>query len=67
MSGRRGSEVPVTLFGCMNGDALKRARDAGVDCVVSSVPTIDAVLCAATLDRYPEAAAQATVADLLAV
>jgi probable F420-dependent oxidoreductase len=39
MSGRRESEVPVTLFGVgMNGDALKRARDAGVDRVVFGVP-----------------------------
>jgi len=39
MSGRREAEVPVTLFGVgMNGDALKRARDAGVDRVVFGVP-----------------------------
>jgi hypothetical protein len=31
--------VPVTLFGVgMNGDGLKRARDAGVDRVVFGVP-----------------------------
>ena len=31
--------MPVTLFGVgMNGDALKRARDAGVDRVVFGVP-----------------------------
>jgi alkanesulfonate monooxygenase SsuD/methylene tetrahydromethanopterin reductase-like flavin-dependent oxidoreductase (luciferase family) len=34
------AEVPVTLFGVgMNGDALKRARDAGVDRVVFGVPS----------------------------
>ena len=39
MSGRREAEVPVTLFGVsMNGDALKRAQDAGVDRVVFGVP-----------------------------
>src|ERR1044071_7890489 len=39
MSGRREPEVPVTLFGVgMNGDALKRAQDAGVDRVVFGVP-----------------------------
>jgi probable F420-dependent oxidoreductase len=39
MSGRREAEVPVTLFGVgMNGDGLKRARDAGVDRVVFGVP-----------------------------
>ena len=33
------AEVPVTLFGVgMDGDALKRARDAGVDRVVFGVP-----------------------------
>jgi probable F420-dependent oxidoreductase len=39
MSGRREAEVPVTLFGVgMNGDAVKRAQDAGVDRVVFGVP-----------------------------
>ena len=34
------AEVPVTLFGVgMDGDALKRARDAGIDRVVFGVPT----------------------------
>jgi alkanesulfonate monooxygenase SsuD/methylene tetrahydromethanopterin reductase-like flavin-dependent oxidoreductase (luciferase family) len=38
-AGRDPAEVPVTLFGVgMNGDALKRARDAGVDRVVFGVP-----------------------------
>jgi alkanesulfonate monooxygenase SsuD/methylene tetrahydromethanopterin reductase-like flavin-dependent oxidoreductase (luciferase family) len=38
-AGRAESEVPVTLFGVgMNGDALKSARDAGVDRVVFGVP-----------------------------
>ena len=33
------ADVPVTLFGvAMNGDGLKRARDAGVDRVVFGVP-----------------------------
>ena len=37
--GRDPAEVPVTLFGVgMNGDALKQARDAGVDRVVFGVP-----------------------------
>ena len=39
MSGRREAEVPITLFGVgINGDALKAARDAGVDRVVFGVP-----------------------------
>ncbi len=39
-AGRDPAEVPVTLFGVgMDGDALKRARDAGVDRVVFGVPT----------------------------
>src|SRR5438045_2414774 len=34
------AEVPITLFGVgMNGDALKQARDAGVDRVVFGVPS----------------------------
>jgi len=38
-AGRAESDVPVTLFGVgMAGDALKRARDAGVDRVVFGVP-----------------------------
>jgi alkanesulfonate monooxygenase SsuD/methylene tetrahydromethanopterin reductase-like flavin-dependent oxidoreductase (luciferase family) len=38
-AGRDPAEVPVTLFGVgMDGDALKRARDAGVDRVVFVVP-----------------------------
>jgi hypothetical protein len=38
-AGRNPADVPVTLFGVgMNGDALKRARDAGVDRVVFVVP-----------------------------
>ena len=38
-AGRAESEVPVTLFGVgMNGEALKRARDAGIDRVVLGVP-----------------------------
>jgi alkanesulfonate monooxygenase SsuD/methylene tetrahydromethanopterin reductase-like flavin-dependent oxidoreductase (luciferase family) len=38
-AGRPESEVPVTLFGVgMNGEGLKRARDAGVERVVFSVP-----------------------------
>jgi len=38
-AGRAESEVPVTLFGVgMDGEALKRARDAGVDRVVFGVP-----------------------------
>ena len=38
-AGRPESEVPVTLFGVgMDGEALKRARDAGVDRVVFGVP-----------------------------
>jgi hypothetical protein len=37
--GRDPAEVPVTLFGvAMNGDALKQARDAGIDRVVFGVP-----------------------------
>jgi probable F420-dependent oxidoreductase len=37
--GRDPAEVPVTLFGVsMSGDALKQARDAGVDRVVFGVP-----------------------------
>ena len=37
--GRDPAEVPVTLFGVgMNGDALKQARDAGVDRVVFGMP-----------------------------
>ncbi|HZQ00607.1 MAG TPA: LLM class F420-dependent oxidoreductase [Reyranella sp.] len=37
--GRKPEDVPVTLFGVgMDGDALKRARDAGVDRVVFGVP-----------------------------
>jgi probable F420-dependent oxidoreductase len=38
-AGRAESDVPVTLFGVgMNGEGLKRARDAGVDRVVFGVP-----------------------------
>jgi hypothetical protein len=38
-AGRAESDVPVTLFGVgMGGEALKRARDAGVGRVVFSVP-----------------------------
>jgi alkanesulfonate monooxygenase SsuD/methylene tetrahydromethanopterin reductase-like flavin-dependent oxidoreductase (luciferase family) len=38
-AGRKPEEVPVTLFGVgMDGEALKRARDAGVDRVVFGVP-----------------------------
>ena len=38
-AGRPESEVPVTLFGVgMNGEGLKRARDAGVERVVFGVP-----------------------------
>ena len=38
-AGRAPEDVPVTLFGVsMDGDALKRARDAGVDRVVFGVP-----------------------------
>jgi alkanesulfonate monooxygenase SsuD/methylene tetrahydromethanopterin reductase-like flavin-dependent oxidoreductase (luciferase family) len=38
-AGRDPAEVPVTLFGVsMDGDALKRARDAGVDRLVFGVP-----------------------------
>ncbi|HTG22654.1 MAG TPA: TIGR03619 family F420-dependent LLM class oxidoreductase, partial [Reyranella sp.] len=38
-AGRAESDVPVTLFAVgMAGDALKRARDAGVDRVVFGVP-----------------------------
>jgi alkanesulfonate monooxygenase SsuD/methylene tetrahydromethanopterin reductase-like flavin-dependent oxidoreductase (luciferase family) len=38
-AGRPEAEVPVTLFGVgMDGEALKRARDAGVDRVVFGVP-----------------------------
>jgi hypothetical protein len=38
-AGRKAEDVPVTLFGVsMDGDALKRARDAGVDRVVFGVP-----------------------------
>jgi alkanesulfonate monooxygenase SsuD/methylene tetrahydromethanopterin reductase-like flavin-dependent oxidoreductase (luciferase family) len=37
--GRDPAEVPITLFGVgMDGEALKRARDAGVDRVVFGVP-----------------------------
>jgi probable F420-dependent oxidoreductase len=36
---RKAEDVPITLFGVgMDGDALKRARDAGVDRVVFGVP-----------------------------
>ncbi|MDP1961995.1 MAG: hypothetical protein Q8K93_07325, partial [Reyranella sp.] len=39
-AGRKPDEVPVTLFGtAMDGEALKRARDAGVDRVVFGVPS----------------------------
>ena len=38
-AGRDPAEVPVTLFGTgMDGEALERARDAGVDRVVFGVP-----------------------------
>ena len=38
-AGRAEADVPVTLFGVgMDGEALKRARDAGVDRVVFGVP-----------------------------
>ena len=38
-AGHAKSDVPVTLFGVgMAGDALKHARDAGVDRVVFGVP-----------------------------
>jgi alkanesulfonate monooxygenase SsuD/methylene tetrahydromethanopterin reductase-like flavin-dependent oxidoreductase (luciferase family) len=38
-AGRAESEVPVTLFGVgMNAEALGRARDAGVDRIVFSIP-----------------------------
>ena len=38
-AGRKSEEVPVTLFGVgMNGEALKAARDAGVDRVVFGIP-----------------------------
>ena len=38
-NGRKPEDVPVTLFGVgMDVDALKRARDAGVDRVVFGVP-----------------------------
>jgi alkanesulfonate monooxygenase SsuD/methylene tetrahydromethanopterin reductase-like flavin-dependent oxidoreductase (luciferase family) len=38
-AGRAESAVPVTLFGVgMNGEGLKRARDAGVDRVVLGIP-----------------------------
>ena len=38
-AGRAESDVPVTLFGVgMNGEGLKRARDAGVDRVVFGIP-----------------------------
>ena len=41
-AGRDAAEVPVTLFGVgMDGEALKRARDAGVDRVVFGVPAQD--------------------------
>jgi hypothetical protein len=39
VSGRKESDVPVTLFGVSaNADVLKRAEDAGVDRVVLGVP-----------------------------
>jgi len=39
VAGRPESEVPVTLFGVgMNGEGLKRARDAGVDRFVFGIP-----------------------------
>ena len=39
-AGRAEADVPVTLFGVgMDGEALKRARDAGVDRVVFGVPS----------------------------
>jgi hypothetical protein len=50
--GRKPEDVPITLFGVgMDGDALKRARDAGVDRVVFGVPpeAMDKVL--PVLDR----------------
>jgi probable F420-dependent oxidoreductase len=38
-AGRKPEDVPITLFGVgMDGDALKRARDAGVDRVVFGAP-----------------------------
>jgi probable F420-dependent oxidoreductase len=38
--GRKPEDVPVTLYGVgMNVEAIKRARDAGVDRVVFAVPT----------------------------
>jgi hypothetical protein len=38
-AGRAESDVPITLFGVgMNGEALKRAQEAGVDRVVFSIP-----------------------------
>jgi hypothetical protein len=38
-AGRKPEDVPVTLFGVsMDVEALKRARDAGVDRVVFGVP-----------------------------
>jgi len=38
-AGRKPDEGPVTLFGVgMDGEALKRARDAGVDRAVFGVP-----------------------------
>ena len=38
-AGRADSDVPITLFGVgMNGEGLKRARDAGVDRVVFGIP-----------------------------
>ena len=39
IAGRERSEVPVTLFGvAMDGEALRRAQEAGVDRVVFGVP-----------------------------
>jgi hypothetical protein len=38
-AGRKPEDVPVTLFGVgMDGDAIKRARDAGVARIVFGVP-----------------------------
>jgi alkanesulfonate monooxygenase SsuD/methylene tetrahydromethanopterin reductase-like flavin-dependent oxidoreductase (luciferase family) len=38
-AGRKEADVPVTLFGVgPDGEALKRARDAGVDRIVFAVP-----------------------------
>ena len=38
-AGRSEADVPVTIFGAgMSADALKQARDAGVDRVVFGVP-----------------------------